>query len=476
MKKIIFIILSLFFFTNSYAGCDVPLTDGVAQVSEGQSIAITINNLDSNTSYPYNLSYYNSSSNSSDFNNPSGNVNSNSSGVATANIQVTLDEIVESTEKFKFTIQNTENPSSSSVSTDWIDVINVKTFLLSASFSGNEGDQVTLTLTGANGLSNVPVYVRRKDERGNLHQEAGDYTYDKRAYPTSAMDLEHVSYKNYPYQIGTISDDGQLQWTSDKVYYQPDGSTNGSTSTFVCGSGFAAGRQQGYLEFYLQGHPSDGQQIPSNHRGQDSVEVSITYEYKKMLHIEGAGAGTYIDLDGLPTFTSSGITYYYAGSTSYTSYPRVRLAILNPFAKQSWSDDRNSGVIYDADYEGDINNYTVFSDCQKVVPSYYELYVQKHLSLTGSAQSLNASDFLNSSGYSYATQVNSNTVSLGNVTSSTFYRRMSSYGGVNRHYEADIYYSHNNSSAYYLKFYLVPKGTLTQKQNLSSEVIWVKWN
>ena len=29
MKKIIFIIISLFFFTNSYAGCDDDLTDGV---------------------------------------------------------------------------------------------------------------------------------------------------------------------------------------------------------------------------------------------------------------------------------------------------------------------------------------------------------------------------------------------------------------------------------------------------------------
>ena len=29
MKKIIFILFSLFFFTNSYAACDDPLTDGV---------------------------------------------------------------------------------------------------------------------------------------------------------------------------------------------------------------------------------------------------------------------------------------------------------------------------------------------------------------------------------------------------------------------------------------------------------------
>ena len=42
MKKIIFIIFSLFFFTNSYAGCDDPLTDGVdysnCRFSESQDL------------------------------------------------------------------------------------------------------------------------------------------------------------------------------------------------------------------------------------------------------------------------------------------------------------------------------------------------------------------------------------------------------------------------------------------------------
>ena len=42
MKKIIFVIFSLFFFTNSYEGCDDPLTDGVdysnCRFSESQDL------------------------------------------------------------------------------------------------------------------------------------------------------------------------------------------------------------------------------------------------------------------------------------------------------------------------------------------------------------------------------------------------------------------------------------------------------
>jgi uncharacterized protein YjbI with pentapeptide repeats len=42
MKKMLFIIISLFFFTNSYAGCDDPLTDGVdysnCRFSESQDL------------------------------------------------------------------------------------------------------------------------------------------------------------------------------------------------------------------------------------------------------------------------------------------------------------------------------------------------------------------------------------------------------------------------------------------------------